>query len=194
MTDGYWYLCSPYSKFPAGHEAAFNLACENAALLLSNRISIFCPIAHSHPLVAHGLKAVDHDFWINVVDRPMMEGAKGLIFLEAESWAQSSGMHEEIVEFVKAGKPVVFMRPGEVPEELLPLTLESTSIFETTKYPPRYIVEPDPVMTAYAALLKATKNDHNAVVEFNILVDDGIEPCLASRVAAEDWAKRQPQS
>jgi hypothetical protein len=28
-------------------------------------------------------------------------------------------MHDEIVEFVKAGKPVVFMRPGVVPERFL---------------------------------------------------------------------------
>jgi hypothetical protein len=28
-------------------------------------------------------------------------------------------MHNEIVEFVKAGKPVVFMHPGVVPERFL---------------------------------------------------------------------------
>jgi hypothetical protein len=117
--SGYFYLASAYSKFPGGHKAAFDIACENAALLLNAGISVFCPIAHSHPLVDHGLKAVDHDFWINTVDRPLMEGAKGLIFLEMDGWQQSSGMMEEIVHFVKAGKPVVFMQPGEVPEELV---------------------------------------------------------------------------
>lgn len=117
----YWYLASPYSRYPSGHEAAFKLACENAAILLQANIPTFSPIAHSHPLVEHGgLKAVDHDFWINTVDRPLMRGAHGLIFLKADGWVNSQGMHEEIVQFTEEGKPVVFMEPGKVPERFLP--------------------------------------------------------------------------
>lgn len=123
--DTYWYLASPYSNFPGGHEEAFKLACEQASILLKAGIPTFAPIAHSHPLVEHGgLKAIDHDFWINIVDRPMMKGAGGLIFLEAPSWQKSSGMHEELVEFTKAMKPIVFMRPGVVPPELLQHTMK----------------------------------------------------------------------
>lgn len=116
----YWYLATPYSKYPEGLEAAEKLAAENAALLLKARIPVFCPIAHTGPLVVHGnFESRDHDFWINVVDRPLMRGAHGLIFLEAPSWQWSSGMHEEIVEFTKAGKPIVFMQPGVIPEGLV---------------------------------------------------------------------------
>lgn len=120
MEDTYWYLATPYTNFEGGHEAAWIMACEQTALLLKAGVPVFSPIAHTHPIAkVGGLKIVDHNFWVNVVDAPMMKGAHGIIHLAAKGWQKSSGMHEEIVHFVKAGKPVVFMEPGIIPPGVL---------------------------------------------------------------------------
>jgi hypothetical protein len=44
--------------------------------------------------------------------------ARGLIVCEMESWETSYGIGVEIAAFKKAGKPIVHMLPGQVPDEL----------------------------------------------------------------------------
>lgn len=118
----YWYLATPYTRFPLGHDAASQMACELAARLLRFRVPVFSPIAHSHSIAVAGLRdvQVDHNFWMHA-DAPLMEAAGGLIVVTAESWEKSSGMAEEIKRFTAAGKPVVYWNPLElVPAILLP--------------------------------------------------------------------------
>lgn len=50
----YWYLASPYSKYPAGIEAAFQDICKQTALLIRHKIPVYSPIAHTHPVAIHG--------------------------------------------------------------------------------------------------------------------------------------------
>jgi hypothetical protein len=122
---GYWYLATPYSDYPGGHQAACEMACEQAALLIAAGVDVFCPIAHSHPIAEHGnLDKVDPELWRRV-DKPFVEAAKGCIYLEDPASLASKGMHNELIEFVKAGKPVVFMQPGVVPPELLSIAPSS---------------------------------------------------------------------
>lgn len=117
--SGYWYLATPYTNFPGGHEAAFTMACEQTALLMKADVNVYAPIAHTHPIAVHGnMDKVDPDLWRRV-DKPMVDAAYGCIYLEDPSSLKSSGMHHELKEFVKAGKPIVFMQPGVVPQELL---------------------------------------------------------------------------
>lgn len=117
--DSYWYLATPYTHYELGHEAAFRMASEQAALLMTAGIPIFCPISHSHPIADFGkLDKVDPDFWRRM-DKPMIAAAHGLIYVLASGYLRSSGMHNELVEMLRSGKPVVFMEPGKVPEELL---------------------------------------------------------------------------
>jgi hypothetical protein len=200
--SGYWYLGQPYGRYPHGQEAAFILACETTAMLLKAGISTFSPIAHSHPLHVHGgLDAVDHDFWINTVDRPLMQGAKGLIFLEADGWANSMGLHEEIVEFTKAGKPVVFMQPGVIPEELLPEDVDEGTTEDWLRVmPPLMLCQaPDPLSgfkspkyTPREALCNATNGDKDALDYFDFMVAHTVSPEKAGQEAAETWAGRGP--
>lgn len=115
----FWYLASPYSKYPHGTAAAYIEACRNAGLLIRHKIPVFCPIAHTHPVAEFsGLPLDDHRIWLPA-DQPFIDAAHGIIVLKMESWATSYGVSYEIVEFRKAGKPIIFMEPGEVPEELL---------------------------------------------------------------------------
>ena len=116
MITGPWYLATPYSKYPKGIEAAFALAAGQAALFARAGIPVYSPIAHTHPIAMIGeLDPYDHAIWLPF-DHPLMVAAKGLIVLMAESWEQSYGMKVEIDQFKAAGKPVVYMTPGILPD------------------------------------------------------------------------------
>lgn len=117
----YWYVGTPYSKYPGGLRAAFQAACEQTAILIRARIPVFCPIAHTHPVaVAGGLDPFDHSVWMPV-DQPLMDMARGMIFIKLPSWEISYGMRIERETFEASGKPVIEMEPGVIPDELLKL-------------------------------------------------------------------------
>ena len=110
-----WYLATPYSKYPGGIAGAYELACKQSALLISNGVHVFSPIAHSHGIATHGdLDALSHDLWL-AIDRTYMDLCVGCIFLLAESWEKSYGMEQERLYFLKNKKPVVDMTPDEIP-------------------------------------------------------------------------------
>lgn len=115
----FWYLATPYSKYPGGHELAAELSSLKAAKLLEARVPTFAPIAHSHPISKHTrVSNTDHDFWINA-DAPFIKLASGLIVVTAEGWRDSKGMAEEIKRFTEAGKPVVYWSPlASIPYEV----------------------------------------------------------------------------
>lgn len=112
-----WYVGTPYSKFPAGLDAAFEMACEQTALLAEHEIPVYSPIAHSHPIAKYcKVSPTDHDFWVKF-DAPMVALATGLIVIMADGWRQSRGLGHEIDAFIAARQPVVWMKPGVLPEE-----------------------------------------------------------------------------
>lgn len=114
-----WYVATPYAKFAAGREAAWRMACEEAALLMREGVRVFCPIAHSYPIAMFGkILPTDHDFWM-AVDRPFMEACGGIIVVMANGWRQSRGVAEEMTHFANANKPTIYMKPGIVPAGLL---------------------------------------------------------------------------
>ena len=111
----FWYLATPYSKYPGGHKAAFELSARVAARLLVVGVPVFAPIAHSHPISEHlTVSNTDHDFWVRV-DAPFVKSATGLIVYMAEGWYESRGVRHEIDMFRAADKPVVFWMPGTFP-------------------------------------------------------------------------------
>ncbi len=117
----FWYLATPYSKYPDGHEAAFRMAARVTARLVMRRVPVFCPIAHSHPVseFVMGVDKTDHDFWMNV-DRPMMDAASGLLIYCDTGWETSRSVQEEIRAFKEAGKPVVCWNTAhEIPLDVL---------------------------------------------------------------------------
>ena len=114
----YYYLGSPYSKYPEGRAMACVEACRNAALLIRSGIPVFSPIAHSHAVAEYGqIDPDDHGIWLPL-DRRMMAAAGGLIVLQLAQWWTSYGLTTEIDEFHSIGKPIVYMIPGTVPEVL----------------------------------------------------------------------------
>jgi len=114
----FWYLATPYSKYPHGIEAAFRLAVETRGLLVKAGVPCFSPIIHSHPVATVcGIDPFDHAIWLPS-EEPILRAAHGLIMLRAESWSISYGMAVERQLFLAAEKPVVFMDPGVIPEGL----------------------------------------------------------------------------
>ena len=110
-----WYLATPYSKYPGGIAGAYELACKQSALLISNGVHVFSPIAHSHGIATHGdLDPLSHELWLKM-DRTYMDLCVGCIFLLAESWEKSYGMEQERAYFEQKNKPVVRMNPDEIP-------------------------------------------------------------------------------
>lgn len=119
MQKGFWYLATPYSKHPGGIEEAFRAASREAALYVRAGIPVVSPIAHTHPIAAHGgLDFYDHSIWMPM-DEPLMAAAVGLIVVRMPTWEQSKGIQMEIAAFRTAGKPIVFTEPGYVPVGLI---------------------------------------------------------------------------
>ena len=115
----FWYLASPYSKYPSGVHRAHVHVCQQAALLIQAGVPVYSPIAHTHPIALWGgLSPYDHDIWLPA-DKPIADAAGGLIVLKLEGWSKSFGIAEEIEWFAERGLPVIYMEPGVVPAELL---------------------------------------------------------------------------
>lgn len=115
----FWYLATPYSKYPGGIVNAHKDACAEASLLVKAGVPVYCPIAHTHPIaIEGGMDPFDHETWLEA-DRAFMDAAKGLIVCEMAGWDESYGIEQEIKHFAKQGKPRIQMTPGVVPEELL---------------------------------------------------------------------------
>ncbi|MGE0725078.1 MAG: DUF1937 family protein [Alphaproteobacteria bacterium] len=109
--DGYWYLGTPYSRYPEGLAAAFRSAAKVAALIARVGATVYSPIVHGHSLALYGaLDPLDHELWMRI-DRPMMDGAHGLVVACMPSWRESRGLEHEIERFRARGAPVVYLDP-----------------------------------------------------------------------------------
>jgi hypothetical protein len=106
---GFWYVATPYSKYPRGIEAAFVGACRVAAALVSSGLPCFSPIAHSHPIaVKGGLDPYDYAIWLPA-NEALIDAACGIVVVEMEGWAESYGVGVEIRRFQAAGKPILYL-------------------------------------------------------------------------------------
>jgi hypothetical protein len=126
MPFTYWYIATPYSKYPAGHEAAYIAACRLTAELRKLRVPCYSPIAESHGIALYGdINPTDHQFWVDA-DKPMLDAASGLLVIKMESWEVSKGIQHEIEEHAKAGKPIIEWDPAtaipitEINEKMAP--------------------------------------------------------------------------
>lgn len=115
----FWYLASPYSKYPFGLNAAFEAVCQARGLLVKAKIPCFSPIIHCHPVaMICNIDPLDYKIWL-LSEEPILRAAKGLIVLKLESWEISYGIGVEMGVFRSEKKPIVYMTPSIVPEELL---------------------------------------------------------------------------
>lgn len=110
QTRAFWYVATPYSKFEAGIDVAFEQACRATAHLIAHGIAAYSPIVHMHPVAVHGgLDPLDHAMWM-AADAPMIAAAAGLIVVQMPGWLESLGVAMEIEAFHAAGKPIALMQ------------------------------------------------------------------------------------
>lgn len=108
MSD-FWYLATPYSKYEDGLELAFQRAAKATGYLLKNKVNVYSPIAHTHPIAIYGeIDPLDYNIWLPF-DEIMMAKAKGMIVYKMKGWEESYGVDHEIKYFTKHNKPIVYM-------------------------------------------------------------------------------------
>ncbi len=125
----FWYLGSPYAKYPGNRwwhrwsrrarlNSAFKAVCIEAGELIKAKIPIYSPIAHIHSVARFThMDPLDHAIWLPA-DKPLMQAAYGLIVLKLPSWQISYGLEREIEFFAEMKRPVIYMTPGKIPEEI----------------------------------------------------------------------------
>lgn len=104
----YYYLASPFTAYPHGHEKAVEHVSIIASWLMDcYNLPIFCPVAHSAPLVAarNTLGKRPHQFWMNQC-LPLVRQSSGLIVAELPGWDSSRGVADEIACAETHGIPV----------------------------------------------------------------------------------------
>lgn len=115
----FWYVATPYSRYPGGYEAAFRAAAAEVGQLINAGIVAFSSIVHCHPLVTYGgVDGTDFGSWERY-DKVMIGLSQGLIVCKLMGLEASRGTYAEIGLAAELGKPIVYMEPGVVPVELL---------------------------------------------------------------------------
>lgn len=113
-TFGFWYLATPYTKYPHGFDAAAKEAARIAGGLLKQDIVVYSPIVHSHHVAtAADIPLTGHEFWMKA-DAPMVAAAQGLIVAKMEGWRDSAGVEHEIQEFLKSRRPIIYLDPATI--------------------------------------------------------------------------------
>ena len=111
---GFIYLASPYSHPDLNVMIErWDKACRAAAHIIErDRRSVFCPVAHSHPLSLYMSPEAcrDHDLWM-AVDLPILRHAEKLLVLMLEDWRSSRGIADEVACALDCLVPIEFINP-----------------------------------------------------------------------------------
>lgn len=95
MKDKLIYVASPYSHDDESvREARFVEVCKASALLLSLGLKVFCPIAHTHPIIKHGNMGYGFEHW-KELDALMVYKSDLLLVLMLPGWQLSKGVAAE---------------------------------------------------------------------------------------------------
>jgi hypothetical protein len=114
--SGFYYLATPYSKFPGGKEEAFRLACLAAAQCYAEGILVFSPIAHTHCIAVIGGLDGSYQQW-QIFNEVMLRASLGMIVVEMEGWDVSDGIEAETVWCTENKKPITFRPSPLIPSE-----------------------------------------------------------------------------
>jgi len=107
------YLASPYTHPDRDvREIRFRAVCAFAAEMMRQGRHVFSPIAHTHPIAAHGLPG-DWAFWESY-DRDMIARCDEVAVLCLPGWEESKGVRAEIAIAVDLGLPVRYTTIEEI--------------------------------------------------------------------------------
>jgi hypothetical protein len=117
------YLACPYWHFDkeirnVRHQVANKAA---AYLLYTLQEPIFSPLTHNVPLSnlllkRYGLKSghgetLGHEFWVKVVDLPILRKCNKLIVVTMAGWDESKGVEEELFAAQTVQIPIQYLEP-----------------------------------------------------------------------------------
>jgi len=110
MSYGFWYLVSPYTKYPKGLQAASDLIAKIQADLMRDTICVMSPIPGSHAVASMSSVAGDYETW-RQLDESLIESdsCNGIIVATMEGWDISFGVGEELAFADSIGKPIFFL-------------------------------------------------------------------------------------
>jgi len=107
--SGYIYLASPYTHHdPLERNDRFKVACWAAGKLMRMGLSVFSPIAHSHPIEVESGEVKGGVFW-KKQDVPLLRHADALYVLMLDGWNESSGIAWEVEMADQLNIPVTFV-------------------------------------------------------------------------------------
>ena len=104
---GFWYLATPYSKYPGGVDEAYLAALRVFEQLRQNKVLIYSPIAHTHGLAVRYNLDGNFKFWQKHNDIMIM-ASSGIIVAMLPSWKESRGIENEVEFAQRIGKPVIY--------------------------------------------------------------------------------------
>lgn len=113
--SGYWYLATPYAKWPAGKDDAAAHAAALAGRLAVKGVHVFSPIAHWHYVKQYAptLDKLKHDDWM-AIDKTFLEAAHGLVVASLYGWETSAGVQQEIAWAKEWRKPRYLLDPMDL--------------------------------------------------------------------------------
>lgn len=116
----FYYLASPYThEDPEVSALRFRAVAAAAGFLIRSGLSVYCPIAMTHPIEVEYHERLDFETWM-ALDKSFMALADGLIQLGLPGWEKSAGMAKELSWALKMGLPRLILHPEDcVPTELL---------------------------------------------------------------------------
>jgi hypothetical protein len=107
MSEGFYYLATPYRKYPDGADAACEMACRAAVECFREGVLVFSPIAHMHSIAKLCGMSGGYEFWKRH-DEAMMAASSGLIVVKMNGWEESTGIAAEIEWFRSRCRPVFY--------------------------------------------------------------------------------------
>jgi hypothetical protein len=116
----FWYISTPYSKYPLGIEQAYKDACEAATFFMANKIPVYCPIAQTH-IADDLLDKFSGDDWLQI-DLQVLNEAFGLLVIKMPGWETSHGVTVEVDFATKKNKPIIYIDwplPSSIPDEII---------------------------------------------------------------------------
>lgn len=106
MSQGYWYLASPYShEFYDIMDERAKLASHCAAWMVRNDAPCYAPIAFWHHITVEYKMPTDAANWRNV-NMTFLRHAIGVRVLLIDGWKESKGVKEEVEEAKRLNMPV----------------------------------------------------------------------------------------
>lgn len=108
------YLASPYTHADADvRKRRYEAACREAARLMLAGHTVFCPVAHSHPIAEQmpDGNAVDGELWKRQ-DAPYLQFCSAMVVVKMPGWEQSSGIKHEIERAIAREIPITYVSPA----------------------------------------------------------------------------------